>query len=69
LKKDPFEQANLIGTSSGDNAVAAFRKRLFDVLTANPGSIEVETAYLKTFKRELESQMREIEERQVAAGN
>jgi arylsulfatase A-like enzyme len=69
LKKDPFEQANLIGTSSGDNAVAAFRKLLFDVLTANPGSIEVETAYLKTFKRELESQIREIEERQVAAGN
>jgi arylsulfatase A-like enzyme len=57
LTKDPFEKTNLIGSPSGDHTVAAFRKMLFEVLTANPGSTEVEAAYLKNFRQELETQI------------
>ena len=55
LARDPVEQVNLMGTSSGDRAVGAFRKMLFEVLTENPGSIEVETAYLEPYRQRLSS--------------
>jgi arylsulfatase A-like enzyme len=59
LRNDRFEQANLIGSARGGRTVAVFRQRLFDVLTANPATIEVETGYLKSFRQELEAQIHE----------
>ncbi len=59
LKNDPFERTNILNTSRGDHAAAGLRRLLFDALVANPGSLEVEAAYLKDFKRDLESQIRE----------
>ena len=35
-----------MGSPSGDQAVGVFRKKLLEALTDNPGSIEVEQAYL-----------------------
>jgi arylsulfatase A-like enzyme len=55
LARDPVEKVNLIGTSSGDRAVGTFRKLLLEVLTENPGSIEVETAYLELYRQRLSS--------------
>ena len=35
--------------------VGVFRKMLLDVLTDNPGSIEVENTYLKAYRQRLKS--------------
>ncbi len=55
LTSDPFERFNLIGSARGDRMVASFRSRLLKVLTDNPGSIEVENAYLKSYRQWLQS--------------
>lgn len=59
LRSDPFEQVNLIGSAVGDRVVGHFRKRLLEVLTDDPGSIEVEDAYLKPYRQWLESSISE----------
>ena len=59
LENDPFEHTNILNTSRGSRTAMDLRERLFDVLTANPGSIEVEAAYLKDFKRDLKSRIRD----------
>ena len=46
LAIDRFEFTNLAGSSQSVGRVAAFRKKLLDVLTDNRGSSEVEKAYL-----------------------
>ena len=58
LRTDPFERVNLMGPASGNDEVAVFRQMLLDVLTDNPGSIEVEKAYLATYRRWLEDLVR-----------
>ncbi len=55
LRNDPFERVNLMGSPSGDQAVGAFRKMLLEVLTENPGSIEVEKAYLAALQARAQS--------------
>jgi arylsulfatase A-like enzyme len=55
LINDPFERVNLMGSSYGRQTVGAFRKMLLEVLTENPASSEVEAAYLKQYRQELEA--------------
>ena len=53
LRRDPFERVNLMGSSDDNQAVGVFRKMLLEVLTDNPGSIEVEKAYLEAYRQGL----------------
>jgi arylsulfatase A-like enzyme len=69
LRRDPFELDNLVGSSSDNQAVGVFRKMLLEVLTDNPGSSEVEKAYLKAYKRGLKALIPESSPRRVAAGH
>jgi arylsulfatase A-like enzyme len=55
LERDPLEQRNVIDSPDGHQAVGAFRRMLLDVLTANPGSIEAERAYLQPYRQRLRS--------------
>jgi arylsulfatase A-like enzyme len=54
LKTDPYEHLNLAESNPGKHEVAVFRRMLLDVLRDNPGSVEVEKAYLATYRRWLE---------------
>ncbi len=55
LKTDPLEQVNLVKSPAGnEETVAVFRKMLRDVLIDNPGSAEVERAYLAVYRSWLE---------------
>jgi arylsulfatase A-like enzyme len=55
LRRDPGEAVNLAETAEGRPVMGAFRRMLLDVLEADPGSIEVENAYLKPYRRWLQS--------------
>jgi arylsulfatase A-like enzyme len=55
LRIDPFEMVNLMGSTRGSQGVQPFRRMLLDLLTDNPGSIEVENAYMKAFRQGLKS--------------
>src|SRR6185312_1590530 len=55
LERDPFERRNAIESPEGQQAVGAFRRMLLDVLTADPGSIEVEGTYLRSYRQRLRS--------------
>ncbi len=55
LKKDPFERTNLMKSTDGNQGVETFRRLLLEVLTDNRGSIEVENAYMKAFRKTLKS--------------
>jgi arylsulfatase A-like enzyme len=61
LKTDPFERVNLAGEASGKRAVEHFRRMLLDVLTVDTGSVEVERAYMTTFRQALKSLVDESE--------
>jgi arylsulfatase A-like enzyme len=54
LRVDPFERLNLMASAIGGRRVGAFRRMLLEVLTDNPGSAEVEKAYLEPFRKWLE---------------
>ena len=54
LRVDPSERINLMASSIGGHRVGAFRKMLLEVLTDNPGSAEVEKAYLEPYRKWLE---------------
>jgi arylsulfatase A-like enzyme len=69
LRRDPFERVNLVGSSYANRAVGAFRKMLLEVLTDNPGSIEVDNAYLEAYKQRLKALIPESSPRRVAAGH
>jgi hypothetical protein len=66
LKNDPFERVNLMDSPQGRQAVGDYRRMLLEVLTANPGSIEVEGAYLKSYRRDLKALIPESSPRRVA---
>ena len=66
LRSDPFERVNLVGSSDGNQSVGAFRKMLVEVLTDNPGSIEVDKAYLEAYKQGLKALIPESSPRRVA---
>jgi hypothetical protein len=68
LRRDPFERVNLVGSPDDNQAVGVFRKMLLEVLTENPGSAEVETAYLKAYTQGLKAKITESSTRQVTAG-
>ena len=55
LRADPSERANLMASAQGGRRVVPFRKMLLEVLTANPGSVEVERAYLEPYRKWLEA--------------
>jgi hypothetical protein len=69
LRRDPFELINLVGSSNDSQAVGVFRKILLEVLTENPGSIEVEKAYLGAYKQGLKAKITESSPRRVTAGH
>jgi arylsulfatase A-like enzyme len=55
LRVDPLERVNLMAATTGDHRVRAFRRMLLEVLSLNPGSVEVEKAYLEPYKKWLEA--------------
>jgi arylsulfatase A-like enzyme len=55
LRVDPFERVNLMASTTGADRVRPFRRMLLEVLTDNPGSVEVEGAYLEPYRRWLET--------------
>jgi arylsulfatase A-like enzyme len=59
LTTDPYELANLASSTHGNDKVAVFRKMLLGALTDNPGSSEVEKAYLTTYRKQLGELVRE----------
>jgi arylsulfatase A-like enzyme len=54
LRVDPDERVNLMTSPHGRQRVGPFRKMLLEVLTDNPGSVEVEKAYLEPYRKWLE---------------
>ncbi len=54
LWRDPNERVDLMVSTSDHQQVEVFRKRLLEMLTDNPGSVEVEETYLKSYRRWLE---------------
>jgi arylsulfatase A-like enzyme len=69
LSNDPSERVNLVGSPLGDQAVGVFRKKLLEVLTNDPGSTEVEEAYLRPYRRELNALIPESPLPRVADGH
>ncbi len=69
LRSDPFERVNLMAPPYGNQAVGVFRRMLLEVLTDNPGSIEVENAYLEPYRQWLKALIQESSPRRVAAGH
>ena len=55
LRRDPTELVNVVDSAEGVQALRNLRQMLLEVLTANPGSIEVENAYLKPYRQWLKS--------------
>jgi arylsulfatase A-like enzyme len=58
LPDDPLEQFNLLAPGKRKPDVEPFRRLLLKVLTENPGTVEVERAYLKSFRQSLETLVR-----------
>ena len=58
LPSDPFERINLMESRRRRQKVGAFRRMLLEVLTDNPGSVEVERAYLDSYRQSLKSLVR-----------
>jgi arylsulfatase A-like enzyme len=67
LKTDPFERINLMDSPDGRQAVGDFRGMLLEILREDPGSIEVEGAYLDSYRRGLEALVPTDPTRRVAA--
>jgi arylsulfatase A-like enzyme len=59
LAGDPGERANLIASAGRKELVAGLRAALLELLAENPGSAEVERAYLERYRESLEAQVRE----------
>jgi hypothetical protein len=55
LNSDVYEEVNLVNSPGGNQLVGVYRRMLLAALTANPGSIEAENAYLQGYKRWLKS--------------
>jgi arylsulfatase A-like enzyme len=55
LVTDGIERDNLAKTAGGSQVIGLYRKMLLDALTDDPGSIEVENAYLKAYRQRLKS--------------
>ncbi len=55
LHIDPDERVNLMASRLGGQRVGAFRRMLLELLIDNPGSAEVEKAYLEPYRKWLEA--------------
>ncbi len=55
LKVDPLELVNLMASTASAHRVGEFRRKLLEVLNDNPGSVEVEKAYLEPYRKWLEA--------------
>jgi arylsulfatase A-like enzyme len=55
LRLDPNEFVDQISTADGNREAGVFRKRLLKVLSDDPGPVEVERAYLQTYRQRLKS--------------
>ena len=55
LRRDPSERVNLMGSPSGDERWEPSAGCSLRLLTENPGSIEVEKAYLEPYRQESQS--------------
>jgi arylsulfatase A-like enzyme len=51
LRIDPKERVNLMETAPDNQQVEVFRRMLLEMLTDNPGSVEVEETYLKSYRQ------------------
>jgi arylsulfatase A-like enzyme len=69
LIHDPFETADLMKSSEGKQGVGVFRTMLLKLLTDNPGSSEVENAYLKVYREWLKTLVDETSGPPEAAKN
>jgi arylsulfatase A-like enzyme len=66
---DPYEHRNLVGTPAGDELVPVFRRMLLDLLIENPGTAEVEKAYLADYRRWLQELVGGKTSASLTAGN
>ncbi len=55
LKSDPYERHDLMESPDGKRQVVVYRKKLLEVLTENPGSVEAEASYLRDYRKSLEA--------------
>lgn len=55
LSTDPYALNDLAASPRGKDLLRTYRAMLLEFLTANPGTREVEQAYLRRFRRELEA--------------
>jgi hypothetical protein len=55
LRGDTLETVNFTGSVDGGRVVDLFRRMLLKLQTDNPGSIEVENAYLRAYRQWLRS--------------
>ena len=69
LRTDPYELTNLMESKSGNDKVGVFRKLLLDVLTDEPGTFEVEKAYLATYRKWLDDLVQGRSPQSLAAGD
>ncbi|MHB1560939.1 MAG: hypothetical protein ACYC61_26085, partial [Isosphaeraceae bacterium] len=55
LTQDPFEWHDILGSAEAKPDLTPYRRELLKVLVENPGTKEVERAYLGDFRRSLQS--------------
>ncbi len=71
LRNDPLELRNIAGSAENGLLLQSLRASLLKILTESPGSVAVEAAYLRDFRRELEARIAEspaLNSHRVAAG-
>jgi hypothetical protein len=68
LSLDPYEYGNVIHSPSGQAKLPMLRKMLLDVLSSQPGSSEVENAYLGGYRSWLEELVRAGPTQSLASG-
>jgi hypothetical protein len=68
LSDDPFEKVNLMESAERKHEVKVYRRMLLKLLTENPGSAEVEQAYLGSYRDALRALVGEGPAREAAAG-
>jgi arylsulfatase A-like enzyme len=68
LSLDPYEYGDVIDSTSGQAKLPMLRKMLLDVLSSQPGSSEVENAYLGGYRSWLEELVRAGPTQSLASG-
>jgi arylsulfatase A-like enzyme len=66
LRSDPFERVNLMDSPAGLQEVGDSRRKLLGALSESRGSVEVERAYLESYRRHLQALIPEDPPRRVA---